>query len=288
LPFPRRLSRSCSLLCNPRGIGWSHSIPSAVIPKTFPVSRRNFVLYRLLRIFILVLVLDAGFTLQAIHPLLNALARAENCSKLRMRDQPYSIRCMMIGIFGVSGYAGLMIQSDVISVLFVGSGFSEPRDWPDLFGPLRGCWTVRRFWGKTWHQALRPLFVAYGQYTSRKIGFTSMSFAETWTMFVIAFVLSAAIHCGGDYMLTSTITISHKFYLSQPIGIALETLVWNASASWQPHTTLRRAIGYAWVVLWFSWSTIDMVDGLVCEGLMRDRPSFSVVRPLIECIWKGP
>ncbi len=108
-------------------------------------------------------------------------------------------------------------------------------------------------------------------------------------MFVIAFILSAAIHCAGDYMLTSTVTISHKFYLSQPIGIALETLVWNASASWLPHhTTLRRAIGYVWVVLWFSWSTIDMVDGLMCEGLMRDHPPFSVVRPLIESIWKGP
>ena len=147
LPFPRRLLRSCSLLCNPRGIGWSHSIPSAVIPKTFPVSRRNFVLYRLLRIFILVLVLDAGFTLQAIHPLLNALAQAENCSKLRMRNQPYSIRCMAIGIFGLTSYAGLMVQSDILSVLFVGSGFSEPRDWPDLCGPPSGCWTVRRFWG---------------------------------------------------------------------------------------------------------------------------------------------
>ncbi len=147
LPFPRRLLRSCSLLCNLRGIGWSHSIPSAVIPKTFPISRRNFVLYRLLRISILGLVLDAGLTLRTIHPLLNALAQAENCSKLRMRNQPYSIRCMAIGIFGLTSYAGLMVQSDILSVLFVGSGFSEPRDWPDLCGPPSGCWTVRRFWG---------------------------------------------------------------------------------------------------------------------------------------------
>ncbi len=45
LPFRRRLLRSCSLLWSPRGIGWSHSIPSAVIPKTFPVSRRNIVCF---------------------------------------------------------------------------------------------------------------------------------------------------------------------------------------------------------------------------------------------------
>ena len=58
------------------------------------------------------------------------------------------------------------------------------------------------------------LFVAYGQYTSRKIGFASMSFAETWTMSVIAFVISAVIHCAGDYMLTSTVTISQIFPLT--------------------------------------------------------------------------
>ena len=107
-------------------------------------------------------------------------------------------------------------------------------------------------------------------------------------MFVIAFVISAAIHSlGGDYMLSSTVTISHKFFLSQPIAIALETLISNASASWLPHVVWRRAIGYTWVVLWFSWSTIDMVDGLICEGIMREQLlPFSVVRPLVECLYK--
>jgi len=89
-------------------------------------------------------------------------------------------------------------------------------------------------------------------------------------------------------MLTSTVTISHTFFLSQPIAIALETLVSNASASWLPHATLRRTIGYAWVGFWISWSIGDMVDGLICEGLMRDQPRISVVRPLIEGIWNGP
>ena len=88
-------------------------------------------------------------------------------------------------------------------------------------------------------------------------------------------------------MLSSTITISHKFFLAQPIAIVLETLISDASASWLPHIIWRRAIGYVWVVLWFSWSSIDMIDGLMCEGIMReDSPLFSVVRPLVECLFK--
>jgi len=38
-------------------------------------------------------------------------------------------------------------SSSQMSVLCVGSGFSEPRDWPDFCGLLSACWTARRFWG---------------------------------------------------------------------------------------------------------------------------------------------
>ena len=147
LPFLRRLLRSCTLLWNPRGIGWNHCIPSAVIPKIYPISRQNFVLRRLLRVAFLFLVMDAGDALRVTHPLLSALARAEDCSKLRMRNQPYFIRCMLIALYGGLGYAGILIQADLLSVLCVGSGFSEPINWPDFCGPLSACWTVRRFWG---------------------------------------------------------------------------------------------------------------------------------------------
>ncbi|KAF8332346.1 membrane bound O-acyl transferase family-domain-containing protein [Cantharellus anzutake] len=289
LPVRQRLLRSFSLLVNPRGIGWNCSMPSAVIPETRPIPRRSFILNELIRIPLLILVLDAKETLQAVHPLLNVVARADDCSVLRLRDQPYPIRCVLIGMWAAAAYAVIMLQWSVLSVLCVGSGLSKPKDWPTFFGPLKGCWTVRRFWGKTWHQLFRFTCVSHGRYVSRKLGFALVSSADIWTTLVVAFIVSAAIHSlGGDYMAASRATISYKFYLSQPIAVALETLVSNATSSWLPHVSLRKAIGYVWVVFWFSWSTVDMLDGLMCQGMMRREmfPSF-IFRPLLEHIWNG-
>ena len=105
--------------------------------------------------------------------------------------------------------------------------YGGPSDWPPLFGVFwRDAYTVGNVWGKCWHQWLRRNCSTAGKLVSRFLGFKERSFVSGWTQISVAFAVSALIHqlgalasChddGGFWQAT--------FFLSQPIGIAVETL----------------------------------------------------------------
>ena len=102
------------------------------------------------------------------------------------------------------------------------------------------------------------------------LGATPKTIPSSLLVLFTSFAVSAVIHCvGGDYMLTGTILqISAKFFLLQPLVITLESVVLNllGSADRLP-SWMTRTLGYIWVAAWFSWCTVEMVDGLVGAGL---------------------
>ncbi|KDQ17844.1 hypothetical protein BOTBODRAFT_29157 [Botryobasidium botryosum FD-172 SS1] len=188
-------------------------------------------------------------------------------------------------VLGFSGIATLQTMHTVISLVAVGSGLSSPQAWPDWFGPLSHVYTVRNFWGKTWHQALQRIVVPHNKFVAHTLlRLPRGSYLSAFVQLLVAFGLSALLHGGGDYMTARRLDISWKFFVSQAFAIAAEDWVARICGGMVTSPVARRAIGYVWVVMWFTISLPWILESWIDMGLVAPpRESISVLRGL----WNG-
>ncbi|KAH7086149.1 membrane bound O-acyl transferase family-domain-containing protein [Paraphoma chrysanthemicola] len=154
------------------------------------------------------------------------------------------------------------------AVLFVGIGLDQPRDWSlSLFGPLSNAWSVRRYWGKHWHNYIYHSFSGHTKVLTRKWlgmrrGATTTRLVENTIVFGVSGLMHSAVRwaqSGGDYDYWC-ISI---WYVAQMIPIVIEGVVQEAWRRKKKELGIRqteslrrveRWIGYAWVIGWNMWS----------------------------------
>ena len=115
---------------------------------TYIPSRFEFLRHKLLGMLLCYLVLDA-FSHSA-RPELNTVLFSPEKIPLFTRstsvEQIVTRFFSMLG-FWVSLYCIIWFFMGLLGFVAVGSGLSEPKYWPPVFGSLREAYTVRRFWG---------------------------------------------------------------------------------------------------------------------------------------------
>jgi hypothetical protein len=129
-----RMKWGLQLLLSGRGIGWEHE-PRSVLPPHPTLTRVQFIKSRLGWLVANVLIHDA----------INILILKEY---LRF-DGPMDLtwRLWAVPIFSILSRIGVVVPHLVCSIVFVGSGLSEPAMWPYVFGNWSDAYTIRRFWG---------------------------------------------------------------------------------------------------------------------------------------------
>ena len=55
---------------------------------------------------------------------------------------PFNIDLRFGNVIGM-----IALQYSLLAAVSVVSGFSQPRDWPEIYGRWADVYTVRRFWG---------------------------------------------------------------------------------------------------------------------------------------------
>ena len=138
MPLKDRLWWASNLTRNPRGIRWIHE-PTRYIPPHPPSTRRKFLLSRLMWMVFYVLQFD----------ITNILVRANPCFA---SGGPSLIAFgwlwrSTVWLFVSLAYCSMSLLHIAYSVFSVGMGFSEPQDWPYLFGSLLDAYTLRNCWG---------------------------------------------------------------------------------------------------------------------------------------------
>ncbi|EGP90784.1 uncharacterized protein MYCGRDRAFT_24965, partial [Zymoseptoria tritici IPO323] len=148
----------------------------------------------------------------------------------------------------------------IFSVIFVGSGISEVRQWPPLWGSYSDCFTLRRYFNKFWHQCNRIHLQGVASFTGRDLLGLGPGILRRYTITTLVFAISGLYHrlvdnlMGIDWHKSGGLT---AFLLIVP-GILLEDFVqtcWNRAAapkrlSAKTRSLLERIVGYLWV---FSW-----------------------------------
>ncbi|KAI6035007.1 hypothetical protein F5J12DRAFT_932230 [Pisolithus orientalis] len=288
LPYIQRFFWLMSI--SPRGIGWSfkadHSVPSV---EPHHLTRGAFVTSRLRRTFAYYLLFETAHLYIRCNPVFS--------SEEPLFSQGYFLGWLNTVAIPGSVYAGLNWTYSLSAVILVGSSLHEPRSWPVPFGKWKDAYTIRRFWGRTWHQFLRSTLTLFGPHQQKRRPWDRDSSSdssnpklkerEPWVKLYIrlcnAFLCSAFIHTCGDVVLQFKIwenplpstsplqRVSHpniigfsiRFFLLQPLGVLVEEAIMEAGK----RLGLRKgmwvkAIGYLWVSLWISYSAHFLIQDL--------------------------
>jgi len=164
----------------------------------------------------------------------------------------------------------MSMQYYAMAFLAVAVGFSEPRYWVAPYGSLSEAYSLRRFWGRSWHQMLRRFTTSIGQFCARSLGCSPKSSAAMLVQLYVGFIVSGTMHSGGDAMVGKQyLWASMPFFLAQPVAITFETAIIAIvrQAGYTRCTGWIRMVGYIWVFLWFSVSTPWFINWAVYAGL---------------------
>lgn len=102
-------------------------------------------------------------------------------------------------------------------------------------------------------------FVAsIGKSIVRSLGFPPGSAASSYTQLYAAFTISALAHTAGDAMLSTRMEYvgrSCPYFIAQAVAITFEDAVIGlARKAGYRKSLFTRAIGYVWVIFWFTFS----------------------------------
>lgn len=157
----------------------------------------------------------------------------------------------------------------LFALFFVGLRFDAPAEWSlSLFGPLADAWSVRRYWGKHWHNYIYHSFSGHTKAITRgwlgmRRGRVATRLLENTIVFAASGVMHSAVQWvqsggdGGDYWVITF------WYAGQMVPIVIEDVVqvyWRnkkkelgiKDGKWLLRA--ERVLGYLWVFGFNAWS----------------------------------
>ncbi|KAJ6453725.1 membrane bound O-acyl transferase family-domain-containing protein [Mycena sanguinolenta] len=275
----RRTQWAISLLHSPRGVGWAHEPTTALPAHPTRTSRVAFIANRLLKTLLFFLVHDAA----NLHVRYNTMFRGDGPG---WRADGWAWRAVVVLSWALSSYSSMMMTANILSIVSVASELSRPEDWPALFGTPHEAYTIRKFWGRGWHQLMRRFVSTHGKYLAQGVlelrpGSNASSYVQLFT----AFALSTFIHYGAETMaLRSWHGGALAFFMLQPCIITVEDFLLFVArkAGMRERATVRR-LGYLWVWAWFTLTLPIWEEPLVRAGQMEEGIGFSIWMGL----WRG-
>ncbi|KAK7012864.1 acetyltransferase sirH [Favolaschia claudopus] len=265
-PFVARLKWASRLTLNPRGIGWLHE-PTSALPPRPTASRSTFLVCQIVQF--------------AVHAFaLLVIGRAASSVPVLRTGSPglgsngWLQRLLAVLLLWSSLYTCARVRGCAMRIVFVGLGFWDPYECPELFDSWRQAYSVRKFWGKFWHQIIRRILVSHSKLIAHRIlNLHPGSTASAYTQLFVAFFLSGIIHYSGQYMLLRDESRPMPkgplvFFLAQAVVITLEDGLVAVGKKLHLTSGWWRVIGYAWVVAWLSISTPVWIDQQVAAGFM--------------------
>ncbi|KAE9398121.1 hypothetical protein BT96DRAFT_920997 [Gymnopus androsaceus JB14] len=255
-----------------RGIGWNYQMPHIPSAHHTPRGRTRFSLYALRQVLFCVFLVDLAQTI-----LQDPQSPQDLDSELySLRSLSYPQRVFYTATWFITAYASINACYFTCALVFVGLlGYSEEQDWPPFFGDLTDAYSVRNFWGRTWHQFVRRFCVSPGRKLNQIFGIEPKSVQAALIQLYLAFFISGIVHSLGDLMLgREYVGASLVFFGIQPLAITLEESVKFLLQRYVPdpiRVKTGSTVGYFWVVFWFTVTGPFLIDPAIRAGFNKDR-----------------
>jgi hypothetical protein len=160
-----------------------------------------------------------------------------------------------------------------IAILFVNIlRLDNPDDWSmSLFGSVSDAWSVRRYWGKFWHNFVYHSFSAHAKIVTRQwLGMQRGQMSTRLTENTLVFLMSGLGHTLVSWLYLGSEESDGKiwcitvWYVAQMLPIIVECVVQKmVLVETRRYLDARypklmmyaeRTVGYAWVCWWMMWS----------------------------------
>ncbi|KPM35405.1 hypothetical protein AK830_g11153 [Neonectria ditissima] len=309
-----KLRWAAALVTTPRGVGWnfgSRKVNAArQAMRRNKVARVRFLAAKLVRAMLAYLALDAVVLFAS-----NTEAPREwawdTKSLARISFQEF--------FMGTTVFSTMTLQFEITAAISVGLGLSRPEDWPPLFGSILDCYKVANVWGTFWHGYIRQPALGFSRAMIDFFGIPKGSTMAYLAHLTTAFLISAFFHilslfvvCPGYISPKTLILDMTRFFMMQPLGTIVETLVLqhcHEHASTRKLVTMKQgirypqtyqrlssvtnyAIGYLWVVLWFTFTRWWFFRDFIAIGVVEWPLPFSFwnaigVQDLMQSEWKN-
>ncbi|PYI29206.1 putative toxin biosynthesis protein [Aspergillus indologenus CBS 114.80] len=179
------------------------------------------------------------------------------------------VRALFCLSFGIVGRATIVASYNVFAIVAVGLRLYEPVQWPPVAGSLWEGWSIRRFWGITWHQTFRQLLTSNADFLLALMRI-SPSGRLGWTLrALVAFTVSGVIHLFMDVGFGVPMAKSGAlwFFCLQIVGVVIEGIVRDL---FQPlrarmNPGVKRMIGYVWVALFMLWTVPIWINPILIQ-----------------------
>ncbi|KAG7439366.1 uncharacterized protein BT62DRAFT_1081637 [Guyanagaster necrorhizus] len=232
-PLPEKFRWGIRLWSSLRGVGWTHAPNRLCAPASPERTRLVFIRWRLLVVGMNVFLLDAMSIYNRDNP-------AFLSDGISMADRPWLLRYVDLLAWVWTSQAQMRILHGV-----------------DPFGSSFDAYTLRRFWGRTWHQFVNRFASSHGKYLARQVfhyppGTVASSLIQLYT----SFAMSIFLHMVADFTMFKRWNVGGSlfFFAIQPFAIMFETVVMMLARklghSGEPRIWAR-LVGYIWVLTWF-------------------------------------
>jgi len=284
LSFLQRFKWALRLLTSPRAIGWAHE-PRHVFPPHPPENQQrwDFLKRQSLSALIYFVIMDSIHTWTLLSPPFQR-------NGISLASGIYPIRLMNTVLFFANIWAYSSFVYTLGSVVVVALHITEPSEWPPLFGRWSDAYTVRRFWGRTWHQMFRRIVSTHGDFVTYKaLKLRKGTFLADIVQRYTAFFVSGVIHAAGEYgMFREQFGEKSRvfsFFILQATVVTIE-LEMAKILKLKP-TPLLRCLGYLWTLTWFAYTLPPMVDPQFRCGIAENAGfPFSVSYRLLKGQWR--
>lgn len=186
-------------------------------------------------------------------------------------DIPITTREIIIRMHFVLGrvlpdYLVLSSYHDILAIIAVSTNLNLPQEWPPLFGSIAQAFTVRKYWARFWHLLIYRSFNHAAASLSKLLGIRMPQ--ARYLNNAMVFVLSGLMHALVDWKMTETSGcgcwgMAVWFWL-QIFGIMIEEAVQKTWVLIEKQfltsrqilrlSSLKRTVGYLWVLCWLFWS----------------------------------
>ncbi|KAL9580225.1 MAG: hypothetical protein Q9212_004621 [Teloschistes hypoglaucus] len=307
LPWTKKLCWATELLSVTRGVGWDWRVTG--IPIARAQTRSRFLTLRSVKYIAMYTALyltgRMAETMRMAWPSVEPVPLRE--SIIAITSNSIFLHLFIVAGYAIAIYSHFGVMTLPLSLFCVGlrigpKDWQEMEYWPPNFGSLRAAYSIRRFWGFTWHQQIRRivgtlagalLSLAPTSYLKSKSRWARLT--RRYFLVLASFFVSGCIHASGSWAVTRAYRLSlsdggeMRYFLLQGIALMLEdSACWALGVDDQaagPPTVKRRWLGYLVTVTWYVWSRVNLKVVPLAErghGIMDERGQLFAALELVE------
>lgn len=204
------------------------------------------------------------------------------------------LRLFFSSMWILDSVAQLEASHALLSILFVAIlRVDEPEEWPPLFGSPFEAYTLRRFWGRFWHQLFSPIAIAWAELLLSSLFSQMPLWFKKVFISLFVFAMSGSAHAIIAWRVGETaVRRDVFFFLGCFLGISFEVFVcriwptpWRVYLRWRLGSSLGfaevlcRTLGYLWVMGFFAWLTPRLMYPKIYEVMVAKAPLLALFTP---------